>query len=92
MVLQQARLWMRSGQLGSPQRVDGKKSPNLWRVAVTRQVIEQRVAGGSGGGAAAGPRTARLGATKGAPGHDEGRPRISSGGALGAVDGAVSRS
>ncbi len=46
MVPHRERLWTQSGQLPGPQGVDGKKSPNLWRVAVTRPVIEQRVSGG----------------------------------------------
>lgn len=35
-------LWKRSGQLPGPQDVDGKKSANLWRTAVTRRGFEQR--------------------------------------------------
>jgi hypothetical protein len=45
MVFQQQHLWTRSGQLPDPQDVDGKKSPDLWREAVTRQVIEQQMRG-----------------------------------------------
>ena len=44
MVPHSRRLWTRSGQLHSPQDVDGRKSPNLWRTAVTRRVFEQLVA------------------------------------------------
>lgn len=37
---------MRSGQLHGPQDVDARKSPDLWRVTVTRQIFEQRVSWG----------------------------------------------
>lgn len=42
MIPHQPGLWTGSGQLPSPQGVDGKNWPNLWRTAVTRPIFEQR--------------------------------------------------
>src|SRR3954465_7055142 len=44
MIYHQLRLWTQSGQLPGAQGVDARRSPNLWRVAVTSPAFEQWVA------------------------------------------------